>query len=406
VGFAYTPFADGKTVFRGGFGIFFDRTLDGIWEQNAFGDPPLVQTTTIVNTSFDNPTGAGAAAPPALGPNQLTTTGTPIFKVPSYADFNVSVQQQFASTTTFEVAYVGSISRHMLGELDLNMPTLGVREANPDAPLNAIRPYLGYSDFHTRLPVFTANYSSLQVSLNHQTRRDLTVGVAYTWSKNLSDQSTDRGSANTYTYNPKLDYGPSTLNEPQIFIANFVYREPFFRQQHGLIGHGLGGWEISGITSFNSGLSTSVTQVPDPFGCVADTTTANGCAAGTYPGGLGIQGPNYDIFARPDQVAPVHLTKTQTQWFTTSSFSAAQGHFGSSGVGSFLSPGVERVDLGLMKNIKFTERFNLQLRAEAFNILNHTNFSSIDTGLEDGTFGQATSAHIPRTMQFSGKLYF
>jgi hypothetical protein len=414
VGFAYNLYGDGKTVLRGGFGLFFDRTLNGIWEQNAFGDPPLVQTTTIVNASFDNPVGIGSAAPPGLGPNQLTTTGNPDFKVPSYASYNLSVQQQLTPTVMLEIAYVGSVSRHLLGELDLNMPTLSTREDNPNSPLNNIRPFLGYSDFHTRLPIFTSNYNSLQASLNLRTTRDLTLGIAYTWSKNLSDQANDRGTANTYTYFPKLDYGPSALNEPQIFIANFVYKEPFFREQSGLTGHVLGGWELSGITTFNSGLSLTASQVPDPFGCIADATTANGCAAGTYPGGLGINGPNFDIIARPDQISPIQLTKTRTQWFTTNSFATAQGHFGSSTVGSFLSPGTERIDLGLLKNFRFSESAHLQLRAEAFNLFNHTNFvgpggaavGGIDTGLGSGTFGQALSAHIPRTMQFSGKMYF
>ncbi|NYF91601.1 carboxypeptidase regulatory-like domain-containing protein [Tunturiibacter empetritectus] len=404
VGFAYSPFGDGKTVLRGGFGLFFDRTLNGIWEQNAFGDPPLVQTTTVVNASFDNPTGVGSAAPPALGPNALTTTGSPAFKVPSYSDYNLSVQQQLAPTATLEIAYVGSQSRHLLGELDLNQPTLSTRVDNPLSPLNNIRPYLGYSDFHTRLPIFTSNYNSLQVSLNLRTTRDLTLGIAYTWSKNLSDQTNDRGTANTYTYDPKLDYGPSGLNEPQIFIANFVYKEPFFRQQHGLTGHVLGGWELSGITSFNTGVSTTVTQAVDPF-------------AGTYPGGLGIFSPNADIVPRADQVAPVHMIKTQAQWFSTSSFATAQGHFGTAAPGSFLSPGTERIDLGLLKNFRFTETINLQLRAEAFNLFNHTNFGNtgggvgstlngIDVAIADSQFGQATSTRIPRTMQFSGKMYF
>lgn len=406
VGFAWTPYSSGKTVLRGGFGVFYDRTLNGIWEQNAFGDPPLVQTTTIVNTTFDNPVGAGSAAPPNLGPNGLTTTGNPVFKVPSYADFNLSLQQQIDPSTTFELAYVGSISRHMLGELDLNMPTLTTRFNNPDAPLNNIRNYLGYSDFHTRLPIFTANYNSMQVSLNHRTTRDLSLGIAYTWSKNLTDQYNDRGTSNTYSWDPKMDYGASGLNEPNIFVANFVYKEPFFREQHGLAGHALGGWELSGITTFESGLSFNVYQYPDPFGCVADTTTANGCAANTFPGGLGIYGPDYDILARPDQTSSLKLPKTQKQWFDTSVFTTAQGHFGDGGIGNILSPGFEKVDLGLMKNFRFTEGSSLQLRAEAFNVFNHTNFDGIDNGLGDGTFGQATGTHEPRIMQFSGKFYF
>jgi hypothetical protein len=427
VGFAYNLFG-GMTVLRGGFGIFFDRTSDGIWEQNAFSDPPLVQTTTITNTTFDNPVGAGSVTP-ASGPNSLTTTGNPSFKVPSYADFNLSLQEQLAPTTVLEIAYVGSVSRHMQGEMDTNIPTLAAREANPDAPLNNIRPYLGYSYFKTRLPIFTANYNSLQVSLNHRTTRDLTVGLSYTWSKNLTDSWNDRGTAatgaalsgppgtaSTYAYDPKLDYGASGLNQPQSFISNFVYKVPFLREQHGLVGHTLGGWEVSGIVTLNSGTSTSAYQTSDPFACKLPTATdpatptnplcAGDTPAGLYPGGLGMVTPNSDISPRPDQVAPIHMTKTPTQWFSTSSFATATGHFGSSIAGNILTPGMEKVDLGLMKNFRFSKDINLQMRAEAFNLFNHTNFWLIDTGVNSGTFGNATSAHAARTMQFSGKLYF
>ena len=426
VGFAYNVHG-GATVLRGGFGIFFDRTLDGIWEQNAFSDPPLVQTTTITNTTFDNPVGAGSVSP-ALGPNSLTTTGDPTFKVPSYAAFNLSAQEQLAPTTVLEVAYVGSVSRHLLGELDTNMPTLATREANPVAPLNNIRPYLGYSDFKARMPVITANYNSLQISVNHRTR-DLTISASYTWSKNLTDSWNDRGTASTgaalsgppgtaltYAYNPKLDYGASGLNQPQNFISNFVYKMPFYREQPGLVGHALGGWEVSGIVTLNSGTSTNAYQTSDPFACTVPTNAdpasptdplcTSDSPAGTYPGGLGMVTPNSDISPRPDQVAPVRLTKTQAQWFTTSSFTTAEGHFGSSRVGNILTPGMEKVDLGLMKNFRFTKDISLQMRAEAFNLFNHTNFWLIDTGIGTGSFGQATSAHAARTMQFSGKLYF
>ena len=170
-------------------------------------------------------------------------------------------------------------------------------------------------------------------------------------------------------------------------------------------------------STFASGLSTNVYQKVDPFACITPTSTdpaspgnplcAHDTPAGTYPGGLGMAGsPNGDISPRPDLVAPIHLTKTQSQWFTTSSFAVAQGHFGNGGVGNFLSPGEEKIDLGLMKNINFGHDINLQLRAEAFNLFNHTNFSIIDLGLGDAQYGQATAAHAARIMQFSGKLYF
>jgi len=408
LGFAWTPpFTSGKTVLRGGFGVFFDRTLNGIWEQNAFGDPPLVQTTTIVNTSFDNPLGSGSAAPPNLGPNGLTTTGNPAFKVPSYADYNLGIQQQLSPATVLEVAYVGSQSRHMLGELDLNQPTMAARTANPAAQVNQIRPYLGYSWFHSRIPMFTGNYNSLQISLNHR-GRDLTAGASYTWSKNMTDMSWDRGVASTDTYDPLMDYGPSQLNMPQIFVGNFVYHAPWFRDQHGLAGHVLGGWETTGILTFNTGTSFNNGQYQDPFGCVTDNTQPNGCAPGTYPGGLGIwdDGPNYDIFPRPDQSGSVHLVKKGLQWFDPGAFTTAVGHFGNESSGNILGPGQERVDLGLMKNFHFTEAVNLQMRAEATNVFNHTSFAGVDNGFTDGTFGQATSAHLARVMQFSAKMTF
>ncbi len=389
LGFAYNPDGRGLTSIRGGFGIFYDRLLNGIWEQNAFQDPPLLQTTTISNTSFDAPSGENQIS---YGPNGLTVTGTPTFRVPDYANYSLSVQRQLLPTTTIEVAYVGNQARHLSGEFDFNQPTMAARSSNPTANVNAIRPYLGYAQMHDRAPLFTNNYNSLQISLQHRSTRGLTVGAAYTWSKDLTTNSNDRGTSATNSYDFLQDYGPSTSNTPQMLVVDYVYDLPFFKQQHGLEGHVLGGWELSGISTFISGSSFSVTQPTDPF-----ATGGNG--------GLGII-QNGDIAARPDQTGAIHKTKSQTQWFSTSSFVEAAGHFGSEGSNPLLGPGAQNWDLASIKNVNIGEHVRFQLRGEYFNAFNHTNFMAVDSGIADKNYGQVTSAHEPRRIQIGAKLNF
>jgi hypothetical protein len=287
---------------------------------------------------------------------------------------------------------VGNVARHLLGEFDLNQPTLAARTANPAAAVNAIRPFLGYAQIHDRAPIFTNNYNSLQVTINHRSSKGLTLGAAYTWSKDLTTNSNDRGTSATNSYNLKMDYGPSSSNTPQILEVSYIYELPFFKGQHGFEGHILGGWELSGVSSFVSGSSFEVTQPNDPFTSVG-------------PSGLGFSADG-DIAIRPDQTAPIKRTKSKTQWFSTTSFAAASGHFGTEGSNPLLGPGVQKWDFATIKNVQLGQYLRFQLRGEYFNIFNHANFSGVDSGLADGNFGQVTSAHEPRIVQVAGKLYF
>ena len=389
VGFAYNPDGRGVTSIRGGFGIFYDRLLNGIWEQNAFQDPPLLQTTTVSNTSFDSPSGSNIIS---YGPNGLTATGTPTFRVPNYANYSLSVERQLLPTTTLEVAYVGNLARHLLGEFDLNQPTVAARTNNPNASVNSIRPYLGYAQIHDRGPLFTNNYNSLQISINHRSSKGLTMGAAYTWSKDLTTNSNDRGTSASDSYNFKKDYGPSSTNTPQMLVVNYVYELPFFKTQQGFEGHMLGGWEVSGISSFISGSSFEVTQPTDPFGAIG-------------PDGLGMV-VNGTTSIRADQVSSVHKTKTAAQWFSTASFATAAGHFGTEGSNPLIGPGAQTWDLAAIKNSNIGEHVRFQLRGEFFNAWNHNNFNSVDTVLGDSNFGQVTGGHEPRRIQLGAKLNF
>jgi hypothetical protein len=399
IGFAYNPDGHGKTSIRGGFGIFFDRLLNGDWEWNAFYSPPLVQTSTINIGSFDQIGGGANYISPS--PNGLYSTGTPAFKAPNYANYNLSVQRQLLPSTTVEIAYVGNVARHLLGDQDANQPKIGTRvgaAADTADDVNFLRPYQGYGAMYNMSPIFTNNYNSLQVSANHKAH-GLAVGIAYTWSKDLTTSSTERGAESSNTYDIKMDYGPSASNTPQIFEASYVYDLPWFAAQHGVLAHIAGGWELSGITSMISGVSQQITQGEDPF-------AVNG------NNGIGLaqqQSPQI----RVNQVSAVHLTKKVGQWFDPTSFAkATSGAFGTEHNGALLGPGIQRWDLAAIKNVKIAGHANFQLRGEMFNAFNHANFNAIDTNIDHptpangGSFGTVTSDHGPRIIQVAGKFIF
>ena len=420
LGLAWDPRGDGKMAVRAGFGIFYDRSLNGIWEQNAFTDPPLVQTTTVNNNSsstvnlFDNPLALQPAGA-SLGPNGLIATGLPAFKVASYMDYNLSVQREIMPNTVLEVGYVGTRGTHLLGDVELNQPTLAARLANPGVDVNAIRPYPGYGVITDRLPIFTSNYNSLQASLNRRFSKGLTVELGYTWSRLLTTNPQDRSLATYNTYDLKQSYGPSTLNTPQMFIASYVYDLPFYRNQNGIVGKLLGGWEISGITTIQTGQSLSITQGSDPFAAVSVPNSVGSCVISAtvtscplYPGGLGMTRSGSTVQIRADQITgSVGGPKTAAKFFNTAAFTDAVGQFGSSRPGAIYGPGLQVWDISLIKNVRVTERVALQLRLETFNAFNHGNPSSIDTGVDDGaSFGTVNGWHDPRNVQIGAKVNF
>jgi hypothetical protein len=317
--------------------------------------------------------------------------------------------------TVFELGYVGTRGTHLLGDIDINQPTVATREADPGVGINAIAPYVGYGQITSRAPVFTSNYNSLQASLNRRLSRGLMVGIAYTWSRLLTTNPLDRALLNYDTYDLKQSYGASTLNTPQIFVMSYSYELPFYKNQNSGVGKVLGGWQLSGIVNFQTGQSQIVYQESDPWSLVNTNTSTQACTIGgtttscpLYPGGIGLPNGSANEGLRADRVFGVSTSgpKTPGEYFNTAAFTDAVGHFGTAAPGVMLGPGFQRWDTSLFKNIRFGERAALQLRLETFNTFNHGSPNLIVTDLDNKAFGQVSGYHIPRNVQIGAKVNF
>jgi hypothetical protein len=420
VGFAWDIFGNAKTALRGGYGIAYDSTLVGILEQDIFANPPFLQSVSISNTRLENPT----AASPTISASPIALRGSPYQSdVPYVQSYSLDLQQAMPFNTIFAVGYYGNLGRHLLGIVDLNQPIPGklvicggipitapavcaatatTPAATGGAAINSIRPYQGYGPINTVLPIMTSNYNSLQTSLQKKFKGKSQVSFNYTWSKALTTAQTDRSSAPQNVYCIHCDYGPAQLDRRHIFNTNFVYELPFFSSQEGVLGHILGGWETSGIAYLYSGLPLTVTS------------------SGVDPAGQGYNISTSSVSGRPDLVGnPIgprgtDLSTVGPTWFNTGAFASVcpsvglclNPRPGTSGRGVVYGPGFSRLDLSLFKNIKVTERVNMQFRTEAYNVFNHTNPSGVGTTFGLATFGHITSYRDPREMQFGLKLMF
>jgi hypothetical protein len=416
VGLVWDPFRDGKTSIRTGYGIYHDQLLVGVWEQNIGANPPYQENVTITGTTLDNPTG-GTVAVSAAAPSLRGVE--PNWKTPYYQQWSLDVQHQLFSKTLIDIGYYGSKGTHLPGIVDINLLPAGFaatqqcrNAANALVPcqattaqgvpvpftsatqellLDQIRPFRGYRAISIIEPRFNSNYHSMQLYLQQRFTDASQVSFAYTFSKNLTDNQTDRSTAPQNPFDIRSDYGRSQLDRRHVVSANWVYQLPWYADQKGLAGHLLGGWELSGIGIYYSGLPFTV-------------TTSNLDPAGNGFLGPSSSGPRPNVVCDPNSSA----AGTVDAFFNTTCFASPTGQFtpGNAPRGVVDGPTTKRVDLSLMKNIRFGESTRLQLRAEAFNIFNHTNFRTLSLNNTATNFGQVLTTRDPRTVQLGAKFFF
>ena len=425
VGLAWDPFGKGTTSIRTGYGIFYDQVLNGGYLQNIGQNPPYQETFTQTLTRLDQPVPTGVTVTAAAALTALSVRAIdPHWKDPYMQTWSLDVQHQFGKEgkTLVDIGYFGSKGTHLIGAYELNevppgkalttlcatgastTPTVACQAAGfaftstaNSAILDQIRPYRGYRSINMITPQFNSNYHSLQVSAVQRFTGSSQVQLAYTFAKNLTDNQTDRSTAPQNSYNIRGDRSRATLDRRHVLTVNYIYQVPFFQKQQGFVGKVLGGWQLSGIAVYNSGL---------PF--TATTSSFDAGGLGNVPALVAGNRPN--VLCDPNANAP----HDRLQFFNTACFqlnpttttSGVRNVVGNAGRGVINGPTTKRIDFSLIKNIQFTETVRLQLRGEAFNIFNHTNFRTLSVNVTASNYGQVTAVRDPRTIQLGAKIIF
>jgi hypothetical protein len=398
VGLSWDPQGAGRTIVRGGWGLYYDQPLVGIFEQNAFVNPPFANSVTILNPSLSNPPGGVAAG--TTGVRSLQATGNP-FDTPRTQQWNIGFQRQVYGRGFIDVGYVGSAGDNLIQRVDINLPQPAdvVAQINSGGGINRARPFAGYGSIFMRQTTAYSNYWGLLTQFRHDQGRAGTLTLNYTLSRNRTTSTNDRDAVDDPQNPLDLDaeYADARTDRRHIFTATYIYEVPFFRDStNALLRMALGGWQISGLTTINSGAPASFI-----------TVNTNGGRRGNRANQVGDPGAG---------------EQSGNFWFDPTAFvPGSDGTFGNSPRAPFRLPGRNQTDLALSKNFYPWDSGRIQFRADLINAFNHTQFTTVDTLCTAATtltlnrcdnvsatdtFGQVTAARLPREIQLSVKLFW
>jgi hypothetical protein len=384
--FAWKPTGSDSTAIRGGVGLFYDRPEGNLYFA-LVNNPPFSLSSSYENGNLANPAGGAASA---LAPWASMNALDPNLKIPRVWNWSVGVQRDLGFFGLFgEITYVGAKGQHLIRQPDINRPSFADLEANAAGPkynTNYLRPYKGYSNILLRLSDAESNYHALQLFLSRR-RGNVNFTVSYTYSR-----ARDNGSGNGDNLDTGADWhdlsynwGPSDYDRRHVLVATWTYRLPFWLNRKDILGSVLGGWEISGITRFQSGAPFTVSG-----------NTAIGARRADFAGGD-------EQLSNAGQLLP----DNSVAWLDTTKFSTApESRLGNSGRNSFYGPGLQQWDLSLRKQFRLKGTMKAQFQADFFNAFNNRILRNPATTVTNAGFGTITSAAPLRNIQLGFRFTF
>lgn len=400
-GFAWRP-AAGRTVLRGGFGLFWNPQFTVLY--NGFVNAaPFSPQITRYNVRFEDPY-AGTENPFPAGFAPFLPPRDSRFVVPlgSFGSFagnfrpsyqemiNLTLEREFLPNFVVRASYVANLGRHLSVSDDVNYARYapGASTAN----IQQRRPYQDFTRIFVTSADTTSSYHGLQLSVERRVTENFSFELNYTVSKSIDEASADQTPQNPsqrVPLNRRLNRGLSDFDLPQRLVASHVWNLPELAQRPAWVKAILGAWQFTGITTLQSGFPFTVTSGVD----------------------RALSGNNMDYADLiGDPYLPPNRSRAEltAQYFNTSAFAlAALGTFGNSPRNLLRGPGTVNFDFGLMKSFPLAENWRLQFRSEFFNALNKPNFGNPFAAVNVANrFGRIESAADPRIVQFALKLLF